>query len=278
MSIISTSGIDRLAKAYAPSAGSYVKRTKSADGLKEERKTSVVDEYKKKHPEDARHVEQQVKAGRAVRLKNGVPNASTEDMTMEEYKNYFHALLDTIPYDATRVNDVTMISISEAGWEQMKKDPDYEAWILGYFVEDRAVRNPFFGWGGNDGSFCVEKFGASIEEHHGQGFSKSSVIGAKTDKDEESWWTKRRKKTKQLMEEQAERAQQKAKAKKVIAQEEFVRQQYQSRQRLHSFLVSDGKEILEKPVCKDTDASAAAAVYSSLFDLFGSKDVKSTNL
>ena len=33
------------------------------------------------------------------------------------------------------------------GWEQMRKDPDYEAWILGYFVEDRAVRNPFFGWG-----------------------------------------------------------------------------------------------------------------------------------
>ena len=64
-----------------------------------------VDQYKAKHPDRARHVDQQVRAGKSVREKNGVADISTENMTMEEYQAYFYALLDTIPYDSTKVNN-----------------------------------------------------------------------------------------------------------------------------------------------------------------------------
>ena len=68
------------------------------------KRDSVVEEFKRKHPKEASHVDKQVRAGRAVRLKNNAQNVSTQNMTLAEYKKYFYSLLDTIPYDPTRVN------------------------------------------------------------------------------------------------------------------------------------------------------------------------------
>lgn len=164
---------------------------------------SAVEQYKRRYPQDTARVEAQVQAGKAVREKHGADNVSREDMTMEEYKNFINGLLSSIPFDATRVYDSEVISISEAGWEQMKNDSDYEAWVLGYTAQNRAVRNPFFGWPGASGTFCVEKFGASIEEHIGQSVGKSSSGGG-TDrwKNEKSWWEKRQERMRERMEEQ----------------------------------------------------------------------------
>lgn len=168
---------------------------------------SAVDKYKRKHPEDAAHVDAQVQAGKAVRAKYGADNVSREDMTMEEYKCFINGLLNSIPFHATRVYDREMISISDAGWEQMKNDPDYEAWVLGYTSENRSVRNPFFGWQGASGNCYIEKFGASIEEHIGQSVGTSgSGSGADHVKNEKSWWEKRRERMEELMEEQAKTA------------------------------------------------------------------------
>ena len=47
-----------------------------------------------------------------------------------------------------------------------------------------------------------EHFGASIDEHHGEGYSKSAINGDKTEDEEESWWMKLLKKTKVLLDEQ----------------------------------------------------------------------------
>ena len=91
---------------------------------------SAVTAYKRKHPEDAAHVDGQVKAGKKVLEKNGATDVSREDMTMEEYKQFFTALMDSIPRDPSQKNDVEIWSISEKGWEQMKNDPEYEKWVL----------------------------------------------------------------------------------------------------------------------------------------------------
>lgn len=168
-----------------------------------EKRESAVDRYKRNHPEDASHVDAQVRAGKSVITKNGADNISREDMTMEEYKNFVNRLLSSISFDSTRIYDKEFISISDAGWEQMKNDPDYEAWVLGYTVENRSVRNPFFGWPGASGSVYVEKFGASIEEHIGQSVGTSGPGSSSIQiKNEKSWWEKRHEKMEELMEEQ----------------------------------------------------------------------------
>ncbi len=252
-----------LAGNFGYRTGSYAKRAERqeedgfdacCDGVESRRKsegeeagrTSVVEEYKAKHPQDASHVSAQVNAGKAVRRKCGGEHVDTGNMTMEEYQAHFYSMLSTIPYHPTRLNDDVIISISEEGWEQMKNDPEYEAWVLGYFVEDRAVPNPFFGWGGNGGSLVIEHFGASIEEHHGEGFSKSDVGsgGSKTEREQESWWDKRHKRMKKALKEQAVKAQEKASARERKAQKEYLMHQLENQQRLHRFLTAETESDL----------------------------------
>lgn len=202
-------------------------------------------------------------------------------MTMEEYQAYFYALLDTIPYDPTRRNDTTIVSISDKGWEQMRKDPDYEAWILGYFVEDRSVHNPFFYLGNDDGNICYERFGASIEEHRGEGFSKAVFKNdsSNNDEDEEDWWIKRHKRMKKLLKEQVERTMKKNAAQKAELQDEYARQQYLHTQRQHSFLSSGSSENAAQPepsIGKHAAAMAAEA-YVSALDLLGAMGAPTIN-
>lgn len=255
--------------AAAPLSGTAAGKRTSGSSFLNSREESVVDKFKQKHPDHAHHVNQQVRAGRSVREKNGLPDSVTQNMTMEEYQAYFYALLDTIPYDPTRVNDTTVISISDRGWEQMRKDPDYEAWILGYFVEDRSVRNPFFAWGNNAGNFISERFGASIEEHVGQGVSKASLEGDREEEDEEEdWWIKRHKRMKKLLKEQVERSTNRDILQKAAIREEYSRQQHISSLKQQHFLTSGTQDTQSRPVPEGMAVSVAAAAYSAAIDLF----------
>lgn len=231
---------------------------------------SAVDQYKRKHPEDISHVDAQVRAGKSVLAKNGAENISREDMTMEEYKNFINGLLSSIPFDATRVYDKEIISISDAGWEQMKNDPDYEAWVLGYTAENRSVRNPFFGWPDASGSVYVEKFGASIEEHIGQSVgtsgpgSSSNIV-----KNDKSWWEKRHEKMEELMEEQAEKAMKKAQVQRKMEQERYFNSRLASQRRLQSFLSGSTQENMDMMSFQSAGMSALAAMaYENNISLF----------
>ncbi len=133
---------------------------------------------KQRHPENADHVNAQVRAGKKHIENCGAGNISRSDMTMDEYKAFFTELMDRVPWDSSRVNDTQIWSITEEGWEQMKNDPEYEAWVLGYTVEDRSVHFPF-----QTSTLCIEKFGASIEEHIGQGVPKDVESPQKTEKE-----------------------------------------------------------------------------------------------
>lgn len=181
-------------------SGAVTKAVKKAEVGKTKKAESVVEEYKRKHPEDVSHVEAQVKAGKNYLSKTGADSYARDDMSMEEYQNFIMGILNSVPFDSSRLNDIEVISISEKGWEQMKNDPDYEAWVVGYTVENRSVRNPFAPL---VSSFAVEKFGASIEEHHGQGFS---VNRSEKKKEEKSWWEKRHERFEEMIEEQTKRA------------------------------------------------------------------------
>ena len=220
---------------------------------------SVVTEYKKRHPESASHVDAQVQAGKNVKIKNGVENVSTQDMTMEEYKRFINDLLDSIPFDSTRRYDKEVITITEKGWEQMKNDADYEAWVLGYTVENRSVRNPFFGWPGATGTFYVEKFGASIEEHHGQSVgSTEPTKSTKRLRNEKSWWDKRHERMEELLKEEVQRKLKKARAKKKLEQQKYLHDRMESQERLHNFLVEGERGKTTMPSFRATGAAAAA--------------------
>lgn len=229
---------------------------------------SAVAAYKRKHPEDAAHVDSQVRSGKKVLEKNGVTDVSREDMTMEEYKRFFTALMDSIPRDASQKNDVEIWSISEKGWEQMKNDPDYEAWVLGYTSENRSVYIPFASWPGYSPNVCTEKFGDSIEQHIGQTVPMNRGSSKKTDSsDEESWWVKRQKRLKELLAEQEKRARERAALNRNAMEEALFQEQMASSARLRLFL-TEGTMGDEEIAFQTEHASAAVSTYESIMDLF----------
>lgn len=246
--------------------------TKSESAAKTGRVTkSAVDAYKKKHPEDAAHVDSQVKSGKKVLEKNGVTDVSRKDMTMEEYKQFFSALMDSIPFDASQKGNVEVWSISEKGWEQMKNDPEYEAWVLGYTSENRSVYIPFASWPGYSPSFCTEKFGDSIEQHIGQGVPMSSGSSKKTDSsDEESWWVKRQKKLKELLAELEKKARERVALNRNAMEKELMQEQMASSARLKLFL-TDGAMGDEETAFQTGHVSAVVSTYESVMDLFSNQ-------
>lgn len=221
----------------AGKAASGAEFVQSVNQAREARRESVVDSYIEKHPNDAAHVNSQVNAGKRVLLRNGANQVSREDMTMAEYQDFIMGLLHGIPFDASRVGDKEFIDITDEGWEQMKNDSAYEAWVLGYTVENRSVQNPFAGWPGVSPNLCVEHFGASIEEHLGQSMPMhSSGIGSSDEEEEESWWDKRHKRMKKLLEEQVKEALVKRRATQDWEMQEYHRAAMESRQRMAEFL------------------------------------------
>lgn len=129
-------------------------------------------------------------------------NISTQDMTMEEYKEYIYDEISKLRLHPSRMYDSIAVQITDAGFEQMKNDPEYEKWVLGKLREDFAVRDPWSGMCG--GSFTIHHFGAAKEEYHGEGW-RMGFQGGKgksyfDKKAEDSFWERRMKRKKQLKE------------------------------------------------------------------------------
>lgn len=148
-----------------------------------------------------------------VTQKEAVSNENVcQKQTKKEYKAFIKDLMDNVPYDSSQANNKESWSITEEGWEQMKNDPDYEAWVLGYTIENRSVHFPF-----QTSVLLIEKFGASIEEHHGDGIPMNTESPKKSQKKEDSWWIKRHKRMKELMKAQQEAARKKAQMQESVA-------------------------------------------------------------
>lgn len=181
---ISTSYISRMMMGYVngTSGTKKVDETFSATAMEQaenaakrvSKEDSTVSVYRRRHPDRASYVDKQVNMGKRVLESYGASEIDTTKMTMTEYKQHIARILDGIPFDSSRMYDEESIYITDKGWEQMKNDPEYEAWVIGYNKENRSVHNPFAALGNGAGSmYCVEHFGASIEEHNGFSFSKT---------------------------------------------------------------------------------------------------------
>ncbi|WP_458457586.1 hypothetical protein [Pseudobutyrivibrio sp.] len=170
---------------------SKIDSAKSSGKKRIQPEESTVDKYISKHKDRKADVDKMVSAGENVIKQYLGENYNPDDLTLEEYKSLINDVISKIPYDSSQLNDVEYINITEDGYKQMKSDPKYEAWVLGYFKIDRAVHFPI----GAQGHYHAEHFGASIEEHHGEGYPLEFVDY----KDDESWWEKRQKRHDMLM-------------------------------------------------------------------------------
>lgn len=141
---------------------------------------------------------------------------STQDMTMEEYKQYVYDKISQLPMNPSRMQDSISIHISEAGFEAMKNDPEYEKWVLDGLEKDFMTYNPWTSTCG--GCYCVHYFGASPEEYHGEswyaGYQNGKGASLYNEKSSDSFWERKVEREKRLKERYEELQEKKVLAKK----------------------------------------------------------------
>ncbi len=151
-------------------------------------------------------------AGKSVSEAGNVSTVSTKDMTMEEYKQYIYDRISQIPKHPTRMSESISINISDAGFEAMKNDPEYEAWVLNDLRTGWAQPDRWAGVCG--GAYSTIYYGATKEECHAEmwsagyqnGSGKSLFDGRVKDSFRERRTEQRKRMEEQLKKEREEKA------------------------------------------------------------------------
>lgn len=128
----------------------------------------------------------------------------TENMTLDEYKQYIYNRISQIPLHPSQMLRTVQVNITDQGFEAMQQDKEYEKWVLDTLKSNFSYHDPWAEVCG--GSFAIHRFGVSKEEYRGDswytGFQGKS--GNPMD-EEESFWERRMEKQKQYIEQQQER-------------------------------------------------------------------------
>jgi len=115
------------------------------------------------------------------------------EMTMEEYKQYIHDKISQIPMHPSRMQESISVRITEAGFEAMKNDPEYEAWVLNDLRTGWAQPDPWAGICG--GAYSTIHYGATKEECNAQmwsaGYQNGSGKSLFDSKANDSFWERR---------------------------------------------------------------------------------------
>ena len=153
-----------------------------------------------------------------------VEAAFRDNMSLDEYKQYIYEKISRIPMHPSQMMRSVCVHISDAGFEAMKKDPEYERWVLDVLRKDFSYQDPWADVAGE--SFAVHRFGATRQEYRGDswylGFRGGRGGILYDEEAEESFWEKRCKRFKKYMKQCQEAAKEKQIQKRVI-QEAAIR-------------------------------------------------------
>ena len=137
--------------------------------------------------------------------------SETADMSLEDYKQFIWKKISDLPMSASSQMQYISIQITDEGFEAMKSDPEYEAWVLDRLAQDFRFQNPWTAMCG--GGYVVHHFGATKEQYHGESWYPGYMGGQGASlfdkKSKGSFWEQRMERHKEFME-----LQQKAAAKR----------------------------------------------------------------
>jgi len=124
------------------------------------------------------------------------------DMSMEAYQQMIRGKISQMPLSTTRQMESISVQISDAAFERMKNDPDYEAWVLDDLREAFSQANPWVSACG--GGYSVFYVGGTKEECHAEGWYPGYMGGQGAsmfaEKSKGSFWEQRMENHKKFME------------------------------------------------------------------------------
>ena len=148
-----------------------------------------------------------------------ISNKSKEEMTMDEYKQWFMNEMSKMPVSgwvrSTCVGGALVIK--EEAFEKMKSDPEWEKTVMNMIRKMYSVN-------GIPGSKMIgyQVIGASPEECYGAGIPVKNSADSLSAGNEKSWWEKRHERYEELLEEQIKAAQKRAQENKASAQQAYL--------------------------------------------------------
>ena len=106
---------------------------------------------------------------------------------------YIYNIISELAFDTSESRDFIAVNISEAGFEAMKNDPEYEKWVLSKVAEDYFSFNM---WGNRQSvRYGIKYFGATKEGYRSETWC-ADLNDIKSDeeykrKTKDSFWSKR---------------------------------------------------------------------------------------
>lgn len=95
---------------------------------------------------------------------------TVDEMTLDEYKDYITATLNALPMHSSRSDSTSIITISNAGWEKMKRDPAYEQWVVDTIADEFASQDPWEAVGSS--SYNIYRFGETMAQYTSENWGK----------------------------------------------------------------------------------------------------------
>lgn len=163
---------------------------------------------------------------------NNISHKSKNNMTMDEYKQYFMNEMSKIPVSSYyRASFTGSLVIKEKAFEKMKDDPEYEKTVMNMLREMYSVK------GLPQRSYCMQIIGASPEETYGYSVPMDSANSfLELSGDKKSWWQKRHEKMKELMEEQNNKYLEEKLEKQQQNEKEYAKQMCLNNYKMSQFL------------------------------------------
>ena len=130
---------------------------------------------------------------------------STEDMTLDEYKAYFQEKMDALYTHPSQRNMNWVIDITDAAYERMKKDPEYEQKVLNCFAVNKSVN-----FGSYIPVYSYTHIDDTWEKSYGytQGMKKNDPTSSESSGGGlGEWWQERHERFEELLKEQVKAAQ-----------------------------------------------------------------------
>lgn len=163
----------------------------------------------------------------------GKVSVSPEDMTLEEYKVYFNNKMNALYTHPSQKNYNDIIDITDAAYQRMKNDPEYEKKVLDGIAKNKAVNFgnyiPEVGYLHIDDTW--EKcYGYTRGMKENDGYTKTSSSKNKNNTERE-----KKAKQKELLEEYLEKRAQAKKLQEKLLSEEAAESKFEHSRLLHSW-------------------------------------------
>lgn len=193
-------------------------------------------------------------------------------MTLEEYKKQIYQKIDSLYTHPSQRRLYPIIEITDAAYERMMNDPEYEEKVLNMLAAEKA-----HAYGRFIPEFVYIHIDGTWENTYTKilGWRDRQPAPRNTQNNEKSWWDERQERIREMLKRQAKAAQKRAQAQSILGRQTVLERQMESqqvRQALFAEKIPGASETAGQIPFSSTSAKAlAASFYAEALNIFSER-------